>query len=607
MDSTVLTTAPLLLASAAVSPLVHDLGVCLVGAALISVLFERLRIPTIAALLAAGVAIGPVGLAIIEDQQTIATIANLGLTLLLFVIGLEVNLRSLLASGRTLLVSGGLQVPLSLGVGFVVFLGLQALGWQALAGRYVPLYMAMTCAFSSTLLVVKFLQQHLQLDTVSGRLCVGLLIFQDVWAIVILAVQPSFDHPAVGPIALTFLGIAIVGGVAALASRYLLPLVFRIVAPLPELLVTAALGWCFGLGLFGSHLGDILALIGIHTHLSVSMEMGALIAGASIATFPYAYEVVARVGNLRDFFVTLFFVGLGMSIPVPDGLAVILLALLVAFIAVAVRYLVYLPLLYWTGLDRRHALDAATKLAQVSEFCLVIVYIGMQLGHLGRGQVSVIIFAFVLAALCTPMLFKASDDLYTRVKPLLTLLGFKPPAGAGDVEKKDDTGRLVLLGFHRLASALVHDLERFHADLLPHTVVIDLNVATHEKIRKKGIHVVYGDIGNAETLKHAGIADAEVVVSTIPDELLKSTSNAALARSVRALNPKAIIVASAARAAGVQEILNAGADHVFVVQAEAAQSLLSAIYAALNGNLPSFIEAHEQQHGRLVERTEILG
>ena len=98
-----------------------------------------------------------------------------------------------------------------------------------------------------------------------------------------------------------------------------------------------------------------------------------------------------------------------------------------------------------------------------------------------------------------------------------------------------------------------------------------------------------------------------MVVSTIPDELLKSTSNAALARSVRALNPKAIIVASAARAAGVQEILNAGADHVFVVQAEAAQSLLSAIYAALNGNLPSFIEAHEQQHGRLVERTEILG
>lgn len=598
-------TPAVALGAAAISPLVHDLGACLIAAALLAVVFERVRIPTIAALLAAGVAIGPVGLAVVKDQRSIETIANLGLTLLLFVIGLEVNVRSLMASGRTLLVSGALQVPLSIGLSLVVFLGVRAAGWSVLDGRYTPLYMAVACAFSSTLLVVKFLQQHLQLDTVSGRLSVGLLIFQDVWAIVILALQPSFDQPAAGPIALTFVGIIIVALVALAAARWLLPLAFRVVAPIPELLVTVALGWCFGLGLFGAHLGDALHLVGISTPISVSMEMGALIAGASIATFPYAYEVVARVGNLRDFFVTLFFVGLGMSIPVPDDPGVLLLALVVSAIAVAVRYVLFLPLLYLTGLDRRNALDVSTKLAQVSEFCLVIAYIGMQLGHLAQAQVSVIIFAFVITALVTPALFKASDRLYEMVRPLLAALGMKPPVDAAGQERSDDV-RLVLLGFHRLASALLHDLERFHADLLPHTVVIDLNVTHHAAIRDKGVQVIYGDISNQETLKHAHIDQAEVIVATIPDELLKGTSNAAIVRSVRALSPRAFILAGASRPSAVRPLLEAGADHAFVIPAEAAQGLLAAIYAALNGNLPSFIESYEQQHGRLVERTEIL-
>jgi Kef-type K+ transport system membrane component KefB len=594
------------LAAAAVSPLVHDLAACLVAAALLSVLFERVRIPTIAALLGAGVIIGPVGLALVNEQRSIETIANLGLTLLLFVIGLEINLKSLLASGRTLITTGALQVPLTLGAGMAVFLGLQALALPLLAGKYVPLYMGIACAFSSTLLVVKLLQQHLQLDTVAGRLCVGLLIFQDIWAIIILAVQPSFESPELGPIALTFVGIFVVGGVAWAAARWLLPVAFRLVAPVPELLVTAALGWCFGLGLFGLHLGDLLALAGLDLHISVSLEMGALIAGASVATFPYAYEVVARVGNLRDFFVTLFFVGLGMSIPIPDGADVLLLALALSAIAVLLRPLVFLPLLYLTGLDRRNAVDASTKLAQVSEFCLVIVYLGMGLGHLTQEQGSVVIFAFVVTALATPALFRLSDRLYDHVKPLLSALGIKPPRDAAGHEIPADETRLVLLGFHRLASALLHDLERFHRDLLPQTVVIDLNVNLHAAIRARGVKVIYGDMTNAETLKHAHIDHAEVIVATIPDELLKGSSNAAVVRTVRSLCPKAFIFANASRTAKVKELLDAGANHAFLVPVEAAESLLGAIYAGLNGNLESYLETHQQQHGRLAERREIL-
>jgi Kef-type K+ transport system membrane component KefB len=594
-----------LAAGGGVSPLVADLGLCLVAAGVLAIAFVRLRIPAIAALLGAGVVLGPAGLEVIQDRASIDTIANLGLTLLLFVIGLEVNLSSLLASGRPLVVTGLIQVPLSLGVAFAAFLAIGLTGWGAFSGVYPALYLGVACAFSSTLLVVKYLQEHLLLDTVAGRLCVGLLIFQDIWAIVFLALQPSFANPSVTPIVLTFLGTAIVGVIAAVVARAVLSRAFHVVARSPELVVTVALGWCFGVGLFGANLGGVAHAIGIDADIAVSMEMGALIAGATIATSPYAYEVVSRVIHLRDFFVTLFFVGLGMSIPVPDGASVLALAAIVALVSMLVRLVVFLPVLYVTGLDRRNAVDVSAKLAQVSEFCLVIAYLGSRLGHIDGADVSVVIFAFVITALVTPFLFAASDRLYLRLKGLLDLVGIRSRGPKADVES-DDAPRLVLLGFHRVASALLADLERLHPDLLPHTLVIDTNAGIHPEIRKRGAQVTYGDITSVEVLRHAGVASAEVVVSTVPDELLKGTSNEQLVRQIRQLAADAVIIANCTKVSQIAALRAAGADHVFRAPTEVALGVLPAIYAALNANLRQFQEALEEEHGRLEARAEVL-
>lgn len=587
------------------SPLVADLGLCLVAAALLSVAFVRLKIPAIAALLGAGVLLGPAGLEAIHDRASIETIANLGLTLLLFVIGLEVNLESLRRSGRTLIVTGLLQVPLTLAIGLGVFLVLGLTGWGLLQGDYTALYLGVACAFSSTLLVVKYLHEHLRADTLSGRLCVGLLIFQDVWAIVFLALQPSFSQPSIGPIVSTFVGIAIVGALAALLARFVLVHAFHVVARSPELVVTLALGWCFGIGLVGANLGGLAAALGIHVEISVSMEMGALIAGASIATSPYAYEVVSRVVHLRDFFVTLFFVGLGMSIPVPDGWGVIGLAALLGAVAILLRLVVFLPLLYRTGLDRRNAVATSAKLAQVSEFCLVIAYLGARLGHLDGAQVSVVIFAFVLTALVTPWMFTAADDLYKRLGGLLDRVGM--PARAMRAEASEhDAPRLVLLGCHRVGSALLADVARLHPDLLPQTLVVDTTVANHAAIRQIGAQVLYGDVASIEVLRHAGVADAEVIVSTVPDELLKGTSNEQLVRQLRQLAPRAAIFASATQGSQVDKLRAAGADYVYRPSSEVARGVLPAVYAALNNTLPTFIEAFETEHGRHDERVEVM-
>lgn len=602
--STALDPFPMVAAGAAgIDPLVQDIGVCLLVAGALSTLFEKLRIPAIAALLVAGVAIGPVGLSLVTDKAHIETIAHLGLTLLLFVIGLEVNLRSLLASGRTILLTGALQVPLTIGAGYVVFHAMKLAG--VVEPGYVPFYLAIACGFSSTLLVVKQLQARYQLDSASGRLSVAMLIFQDIWAIVILAIQPNFADPHVGPVVATFGGTAVVVAVAVVFARWILPAAFRAVAKVPELVVSLALAWCFGLGLFGAHLGSALKAVGLHVEVSVSLEMAALVAGASVASLPYSHEVVTKVINLRDFFVTLFFVALGMGIPVPQVSALALAALL-AVVAIALRFVVFVPLLYRAGADRRLAVTTSTRLAQVSEFCLVIFYLGRQLGHVSPAIVTAVIFSFVMTALGTPWLFGVSEHADERLAPLLSRIGMKEPPRHSVVGGDDERPRVVFLGFHRLASSLLCDLERARPDLVRRILVVDLNVAHHAALRERGVQVSYGDVANADTLKHAHLDGADLILSTVPDELLKRTSNAELARRVRELAPDARVIVNAVRHSDASAMYAAGADLVFSWRTETSQGLLPAVDAALEGRTDELAAMREREARDLPRRDEII-
>ncbi|MFT3925625.1 MAG: cation:proton antiporter [Myxococcales bacterium] len=595
-------------ASAGTSTLVSELGMCLLAAGFLSAIFERLRIPTIAALLVAGVMVGPAaGFGLVHSASDVETIANLGLTLLLFVIGLEVNPRSLLASGRTLLLGGALQVPLTIVAALGTFYLLTPLIPAGFGGRYTVVYFALASAFSSTLLVVRFLQERRWLDSLSGRIAVGLLIFQDIWAIVVLALQPSFEAPEVAPILLTFGGIVLLVGIATLGARYALPFLFSAVAKLPDLMVSVALAWCFFVGLIGGNLGNLLKLLGIHIPLSVSLEMGALIAGMTIASFPYHHDVAAKVTNLRDFFVTLFFVALGMSIPVPEGTHVLALALLLAVVAVVLRLLVFFPLLYFTGLDRNTSVDASLKLGQISEFCLVIVYLGVKEGHVDGRLASVVIFAFVITALLTPALFKASTVLPFKLGPLLERIGFKAPADRPSKTPHDAHPRIVILGFHRVAFALLQDINRQHPEWLSEVLVVDTNVQTHAAIRELGARVVYGDAGNPETLRHAHVETAALIISTVSDELLRGTSNEAIVRAVRSVSKDALVFACASRAKQVDVLLAAGANHVFLPAAETANGVLAAAASALAGQLDDFRAKRESATGSMTGRVDVEG
>ncbi|HEU4614878.1 MAG TPA: cation:proton antiporter, partial [Kofleriaceae bacterium] len=292
-------------------------------------------------------------------------------------------------------------------------------------------------------------------------------------------------------------------------------------------------------------------------------------------------------------------------IPVPESASVLLLALLIAAVSIVLRYVLFVPVLYATGLDRRNSVAVSTRLAQVSEFCLVIAYLGTRLGHLSGAHVSVVIFAFVITALLTPVLFSISDQLYKRIRGLLDKVGIRSRGQQADSESHD-APRLVLLGFHRIGSALLADLERLHPDLIPHTLVVDTNSTVHDEIRRRGAQVIYGDIGSTEVLRHAGVAGAEVIVSTVPDELLRGTTNVQLVTQLRQLAPNAQILANCTRVSQVRALRAAGANHVYRTPTEVALGILPAIYAALNASLPSYLEALAEEHGVLEARKEVI-
>ncbi len=587
--------------------LVRDIGICIVLAGLLAIVFVRLKIPEIAAFLLAGVVVGPVGAEMVTDPANIETISELGLILLLYLIGLEIDIRKLLDSGRILVVTGLLQYPLCVAFGVVItkLLVWLGIGGELLSSGYAPLYIGFLVAASSTLLVVKLFQETFQLDTEVGRIALGLLIFQDIWAIGVIAVQPNFAAPSAAPILLSFLGIVVLAMLAAFIARFIIPIGFKWVAKKPEVVFAASISWCFLIVLLGVNL-DVLTnwFLKFDLHMSVGAEMGALIAGATIANLTYSTEIIGKVSVVKDFFITLFFVGLGMSIPMPDGADVLMLAGLFAVIALLARYVVFFPLLYVAGLDRRNAMVTSVRLAQISEFSLVIGFIGVQLGHISGDLNSAIIFAFVITALLTPLLFQQADAIHERLSGMLARLGFREPPSSEAGE--EESYSLALLGFHRITSSLLHELKKNNPGLLEKTLVVDFNVNLHSRIAAQGLTVKYGDLCSAETLHHTGVDKARVIACTIPDDVLKGTTNRKLVEAARHINPDAVIIANAIELSESRALYQAGADYVFLQRIETARAVEQAIERALSGEIGVHRSEIEAEHGEWHTREEVM-
>src|SRR5215207_224890 len=254
--------------------LIRDITFCILFAWGIGLLAHFFRQPLILAYLIAGFVIGPFGMSWVESKDSINVISELGLIFMLFMIGLEIDLKKIVRAGKVILFAAGGQLVGGVLLGILFFI---AIGLSMGGGKFDALYLCVACALSSTVIIVKVLYEKRELDTLPGRITLGVLVLQDIFAILFLAVQPSLDDLRIGIVFLSVGRVIVLVGAAMLVSRFVLPWIFHRIARSPELVLVGALAWCFLVGEVGQR-------------LYLSREMGALVAGVAISTFPYALD-----------------------------------------------------------------------------------------------------------------------------------------------------------------------------------------------------------------------------------------------------------------------------------------------------------------------------
>jgi Kef-type K+ transport system membrane component KefB len=573
--------------------LIRSVGFAILAATVMAFLGHFTKQPLLLAYIAAGIAIGPrIGLGLVASEADIGIISEFGLILMLFLIGLEIDIKELRNAGRSLTAAGFSQflICVLLGLGFF-----HLIGYSMGGGNYDLAYLAVCCAISSTTIVVKLIYAKFELDTRAGRLTVGILVFQDIWAIILLGIQPNLASPEFLGVLLSFAKGGVLVGLSLLASKYVLPRLFESVAKMPELVLVASIGWC------------TLVCIGA-AYLGLSLEMGALIAGVSISTFPYRLDVIAKVLNIRDFFITLFFVSLGMQIPNPAESPAILTAAAVASVfLIATRFISVFPVLYVLNNGMRVSLLTSINLSQMSEFSLVIAAIGAANGHIGQDILMIIIFVFGITSVLSTYTIKYSEPLQKALGGILKKAGFKETL----LHEKNKPGskEIFLLGFHRTASSLIGQIaeleENGQDSLKERLTVIDFNPAAHPHLKNLGIDVIYGDVSHPDTLQHSGIGDAKLVISTIPDRILVGTNNLKLLRHVKALSPQAKIIMTAENADAALAMYAEGADYVLLPRRLAADKLYELIGSILNDD-PALRELVGSEIDALRSRTEVI-
>jgi Trk K+ transport system NAD-binding subunit len=339
--------------------------------------------------------------------------------------------------------------------------------------------------------------------------------------------------------------------------------------------------------------------------------MGALIAGIAISTFPYNLDVIAKVVNIRDFFVTLFFVSLGMQIPNPlNNTSVLLTAAITSLFLVSTRFLAIFPVLYSLKNGLRVSLLTSVNLSQISEFSLVIAALGVTAGHITQDTMSIVIFVFVITSVSSTYMIKYNDNIQKSLSVVLKKSGIKDLQSL-PAENKEKAGKeIALLGFYRNASSLLHELinkaEDGNGSLKDKLLVIDFNPEIHVKLRHLGVQAVYGDISHPDTLHHAGLHDVKIIISTIPDTVLVGTDNLKIIRHMREICPHARIIVTAESIERALKMYSEGADYVFLPRILSGKKVNDLIRMLLDNKEQEFNEIIAREVEALRSRQEII-
>ena len=535
----------------------HEVAALVLGAALVGALAVRFRQPLIVAFIAVGVVAGPGVLDVVRADAEIHLLAQLGIALVLFAVGLKLDVRAIRDTGHVALITGLLQITItaSAGLALALVLGLDL----ATAG-----YIAMALTFSSTIIVVKLLSDSREIDDLHGRIAVGVLIVQDLVVIAAIIALTAIGADREGGVVeqvtwVVVKGAALLAGVGVF-TRYALTAVLHRAAGTPELLVLAAIAWGIGLGALADGLG-------------FSSEVGAFLGGVALASTPYREAIGGRLVPLRDFLLLFFFLDLGAGLDLGSLGDQLITALLLSAFVLVVKPLIVVAVTARLGYTSRVGFLAGVPLSQISEFSLILAALGLGLGHLDADGVALITAIALITISLSTYATLHGHQLYERLRRPLQLL--ERHAGPSLRDEPDLSGEpvdIIVYGGGRFGGALLASLR----DAGHRVLAVDFDPRVISAAQADGYLARYGDAEDPELPATLPLDGVSWIVCTVR----RPAVGLALLHSLEHHGYTGKIALSAHRAEDADELRAHGAHYVLRPYEAAAAETISTLAGA---------------------------
>ena len=512
-----------------------NLSIIIIVSAVLAVIARIIKQPPIIAYLIAGVVVGPLFLNITaSSSEFIQVFAHIGVAFLLFIVGLSLDLRVLKEIGVVSTFAGIAEIIVVGGIGFLISAGLGM-------GSTTALYIGAALAFSSTVVVVKILSDKKEIDTLHGRIALGILIIQDFAAAIALMAIPLLNSGA-SQLSVLISFSEVIGIIAAifLFSAFALNKFMNYLARSQESLFLFGIAWA-------------LALAVLFDRLGFSLEIGALIAGMSLASSKYTLELGSKIKPLRDFFVVLFFVFFGTQLAGQIGWDLVRISLLFSALIIIVKPVIVMTILRIFGYKKKTNFLAGTSLAQISEFSLILILMGYTLGHLSQDIMSmaVLIAIFTIGASSYGIYY--SHALFDKLSKILGIFEGRRYMKKEAFKEKYD---VILFGYHRIGYKLLNALKETKLSF----AVVDHNPNVILSLGKEGINCIYGDASDKGFLSELELENVRLAISTVPDE----NTNLSIKERLNETGSKAIFIATAEQPRRAFELYEKGVDYVIV-------------------------------------------
>lgn len=505
---------------------------------IITGLVKLIKQPALIGYILSGIVAGPFVLNIINSHSTLTVFSQIGIALLLFLVGINLNPKIIKEVGKVSILTGVGQVLFTSFVGYFIA---KAFGFS----HIVSIYIAIALTFSSTIVIMKLLSDKRDIESLYGRISVGFLIIQDFIAITILLFMSTMNSgSSISSIALETIlkGIGSVF-VLFLLAKFVLPKLTSAIAKSHEFLLLFSLTWCF-------------IISAIFHHLNFSIEAGALLAGITLSISPYHFEISSRMKPLRDFFLVLFFIVLGSEMVFYNVISNLPAILGLSFFVLIGNPIIVMVIMGILGYTKRNSFLAGLTVAQISEFSLILIASGVANGHLSTEIMSIVTkVALITFAGSTYMIIYA-DKIYTKISKYLTI--FEKSGKKVDEHKyhKKNNHHIILFGYNRIGFDILESLKKIKKKFL----IIDYDPEVISKLSKEGYDCRYGDANNIELLDELNLSKAKMVISTIP----LFDTNLLLIKKVKEINPKAVISVVSHQIIEAERLYEEGATYVIM-------------------------------------------